>query len=319
MKKFLLSVLCGLLALVLIACSGASDGGANNGDDGDANDEAAAVELYGQKISGEEGMARLEELEALYLNSDAFKEFASDKLSWTQTVTVGETVITSSFHYSKVDRYYMSDLETTNLSEYEFDQETNQYTDTLIWKTILSESTDYVYIDQNGRMIDATHSYAMYEDYVPEYKREEQSSNTYHEYEASVAQEKFEERTDYMDIFSGYFQYVNQMFSTFKPVLEMGSFSTDGMSVEVRSKGENHLYLKYEMDMYGMKTEMECVFENGYITYIKMTVPNTQNIPGVDQNGYLAKMGGTMVTEIRLYPGTCTITYPNLGLYEKVE
>ena len=326
MKKIWICALCALLAILLVACSapvdsspsgGGGSGGGGGGGGGDSS-EAAIIAQYGEKISGAEGKALFEEMGALYEDTDAFREMAMEKFSYTLRNTIGETVMTSYLGYSKLDQYMVAKNHSTNIYEYEYDEVMGQFTNTVIGKTFFAHMDNTVYITQDGRMIAAHHNYSSGVDYVPEYRPDISEFGTYEEYDPTEAQERFHETigVSCMESLSGYLSYVSQMLTSFEPLVEMGNFSTGGLTVEVRSKGANHLYLKYKMDIEGMKTELECVLENGYMSYIKMTVPNVENVPGVE-GGY--PLNGMMVTEIEFNYNECEIVYPDLSTYRKLN
>ena len=322
MKKLWLSLLCVLLAVMMVACGkgqkpddGDGSGSGNGGDP--SSDEAALTEQYGAKVSNEEAEELLAEIEAWFSDEEALKALSWDKFTYHTTTTIGENAVTSSTYYSKNDGYYREVNEGHNIKEYLYDTETEQYTDTLFSNILSTYSVHYYYLDISDCMISASSCQSVKEIYYPENDRQTENSATYSVVEQAQAQERFDENTNHVQLFSGTLQqYANQILMSVKPMLEMGDFGyqMDGVDIQIRSKGEGHLYIAYKMDLYGMKTDMAMVIENGYVTYFRSSVPNTD--PG--WNTGLVQEGDIVTMEMRLEPNKCELVYPDLSGFERV-
>lgn len=289
MKKLFTLALSAVCAFSLVAC----------GDKNKAN--------HGSTISSQEAQALMAGVKA---KNETLSAQDLTKLTYTLKTQMDDEIMTSTHKFSKEDNYIYDNMLLENSDiYYGYEEPYKEYIGT-IHQSVL---TNYFYIDENGRAIDATSDFSnstMKNEETGVLERKIDSDSYY-----TVLAETLEESekvfhnsifTQLSDLMTQILNYSSQMIQTFEPLLEMGTTSMGGMTIEIKSKGEGHLYMKQDMSAFGMY--YECEYNDYMLTYMKTVMDNTKT--GITASGYTK-----ITTEMRFQIGVCDISYPNLDSY----
>ncbi|MBQ3020106.1 MAG: hypothetical protein IJD77_05940 [Clostridia bacterium] len=307
MKKLFTLALSAVCAFSLVAC----------GDKNKAN--------HGSTISSQEAQALMAGVKA---KNETLSAQDLTKLTYTLKTKMDDSTTTSTHKFSKEDNYIYDNMLIENSDIYKednyiydnmliensdiyygYEEPYKEYIGT-IHQSVL---TNYFYIDENGRAIKAKsefeNSTMKNEDTgVFETKIDSDSYYTVHAETLEESEKVFHNSifTQLSDLMTQLLNYSSQMIQTFEPLLEMGTTSIAGMTIEIKSKGEGHLYMKQDMSNLG--TYYECEYNDYMLTYMKMIIDNAKT--GITASGY-----SKMTTEMRFQIGVCDISYPNLDSY----
>lgn len=289
MKKLFTLALSAVCAFSLVAC----------GDKNKAN--------HGSTISSQEAQTLMTGIKE---KSESLSAQDLTKLTYTLKAKMDDTTMTSTYKFSKEDNYIYDSMFIENSDLYSgYEEPYREYLGT-VHQSVL---TNYFYIDENGRAIDATsefeNSTMKNEDTgVFETKIDSDSYYIVHAETLEESEKVFHNSilTQISDLMTQLLNYSSQMIQTFEPLLEMGTTSIAGMTIEIKSKGEGHLYMKQDMSNLG--TYYECEYNDYMLTYMKMIIDNAKT--GITASGY-----SKMTTEMRFQIGVCDISYPNLDNY----
>ncbi len=289
MKKFLTLALSAVCAFSFVACGGKSK----------AN--------HGSTISSQKAQALMAGVKA---KNETLSAQDLTKLTYTLKTKMDDNTATSTHKFSKEDNYICDISLMEDFDVYDgYEEPYKEYIGTIHQGV----STNYFYIDENGRAIDATYDFTnatMKNEDTGVFEKEASSDRYY-----TVLAETLEESekvfhnsifTQLSDLMTQILNYSSQMIQTFEPLLEMGTTSMPGMTIEIKSKGDGHLYMKQDMSDLGMY--YECEYNDYMLTYMKTVMDNSKT--GITALGYTK-----ITTEMRFQIGVCDISYPNLDSY----
>ena len=263
----------------------------------------------GETLSAQEATRLIDGIKA---KTETFSAQDITKMTSTLKLTMDEQTSTMTQKFSKEDHYLYYSNDTRDMELYDgYEDAYKEYLGTIHH----SVDTNYLYIDEMGRLIDASSSYVdeTKQDHDGIWRRTQDSSSFY-----SVRSETLEEAeklfhnnilTQASDLIAQLLMYSSQMIQTFEPLIETGSFSMPGMEIEIRSNGEGHLYMKENLSSMGMY--YECEYKDYMLTYAKTVMDNTKT--GLTATGYK-----TLTTEVFYQFGVCELTYPNLSNYKQL-
>ena len=280
----------------------------------------------GTPVTTEQANAAFERIktkyEAFKANNGTSNMAQYDKATIKETVTQDDGVMTLTFAYSKADQYAYS--ESTHLNSKVYTQAKYLFENPENPEEWVNRATFHNSKTYNYRYIDIANNYiAATDDYVDastldlttkEMKREET-------YKAYYTSNPFEEGADFWEtkivnhesfnLFDSYMMQFEAAMIQLQSFIPTGLINLgDGMSMNVVSNGENHLYCEYNMPLVG--TYMAYEFENGVLTYYKSSMEGSILTESVTATPYKK-----ITTEYHFYPDVCDVKYPNLGNFEK--
>lgn len=274
--------------------------------------ESGGDDIYADKgvtISSAEAKNYIEKIKT---TNEGMKEEEFVKFTYSTKMKMDDTINYFKTSFSKEDRYYYTYNYTENMKLYDtYDQETKVYIGTIHQ----SSTYDYFYVSNDGKLVDA---YESHEDVTEKneqgiFERNFDLVKNYN-YLAETMEESIEkfdndDRMEMLEMLNEIYTLCNTMVSTFEPMIGMGITSIGDMyKIEVRSKGEGHLWMITESPSLGTSTE--CEFNNYMLTYTKVVTDNAKL--GLSAIGY-----DIMTTETFFDFGVCDIQYPDLSTYPK--
>ncbi len=271
-------------------------------DDNKAGDDGGHVEK-GETISSAQAQELFAGIEA---KSKTISVETLDKFAYTTVMTMDEQVMSVHYRYSKEDMYAYSYNTEENMK---ISTEEGEHVRT----TVSRRDNTYHYVDEDGRLISATDRYHLEEvkneeTGIFEPRTEEWKQYTVKEVDPVESANKFyNSEDDFADFLSQSMTYTSSMLSTFKPLLQSGAGSSYGMKMEVRSKGDGHLWICQDMtSVSGMYMEYE--FTDYALSYMKIVMD-------YEQMGMTAAPCKVMIEEVFFTYNECELIYPNLSEY----
>ena len=283
----------------------------------------------GTPVTTEEAQIALEQIQAAF---EAFQENTGpsnmsqyDKATIKETITRDDSIMALTYAYSKSDQYAYSESTYFNVKTYSkakdlLESPENPEEWVLITHFHSTKSYDYRYVDIANNYIAATDDYYDISTLTNPITNEMERDT---KFKAEYTSNPFEVGTNFWEtkiinhenfsLFDSYMAQFEAAMLQLQSFIPAGLINLDnGMSMEVVSNGENHLYCEYKMPLAG--TYMAYEFKNGVLTYQKTSMEGSILTEGLAATPYKK-----ITTEYHFYPNVCEVKYPNLGDFEQTK